>query len=128
MTVRRTAVPIVAISLLALSSPAAEAETLGRWCDQPVPNAAMAAGKDAVITIFIEDGLARATFEFADGSVWTPELVERGKGAFDVVGSPSGDGYRVNSMTGDLDLVDDIGFIRSAFRLGIEPNDGECYR
>lgn len=97
----------------------------GRWCDVMVP------GNDKfrreITIIAASHGLVARTRLF-DGSRQTLHLRERSSGILEVVGSGAGDKYRVSGGTGDLQLLDNDGLIRTATRLENTPQSGDCIR
>jgi hypothetical protein len=115
---------MLALALLAtgLSSGLALASevTIGRWCDQ------MALGKREMAIRVTDQGQAVAFSRFYGGSTLSAPLAENAGNIFAVIDSPSGDQYRVVPATGDLQLIDNDGLIRTATRLENEPQPGEC--
>lgn len=120
-----TAAAALALST-AMSSPDARAQetTLGRWCDKAIPSMPSIW---STITITVQaDGSVAATVNYRDGSVGDRVLTETGGGVMMVEGSGSGDRYRIVPSTGDLQLLDNDGLIRTAQRLENTPQAGEC--
>ncbi len=116
---------IIGLVLWIACANSATAETiLGRWCDKMVPNNP---SFWSVIIIEVQDnGDLAAIVNHRDGSVNESVLEEVGGDVMTVVGSSSGDKYRVVPSTGSLQLLDNDGFIRSAQRLENTPHAGEC--
>lgn len=115
-----------ALVLAALgAAPAMSAEiTIGRWCDRMLPN--MPQQNRTIEIVISESHSAVARNSFADGSMNEQMLEELGGDLYAVSDSPSGDRYRVVASSGDLQLLDVDGIIRTARRLEITPRDGEC--
>lgn len=105
-------------------SGASDDVVLGRWCDRMVPSMPR---MNAVLEIKISD-LDGVIIEssFRDGSSLRRVLEERGNEVYADPDSASGDRYRIVSSTGDLQLIDDDGLIRTARRLENVPRAGEC--
>lgn len=97
---------------------------IGRWCDRPIPNMRIA---DSVITIVVRGKAATIKREFADrkSKPSTERATERGG---DVYMSPAGDGYRIVSSSGDLQLFDGNGITRTARRLENTPSPDDCLK
>lgn len=97
---------------------------IGRWCDRPIPNMRVA---DSVITIVVRGKAATIKREFSDrkSKPSTKRVAERGG---EVYMTPSGDGYRIVSSSGDLQLFDGNGIIRTARRLENTPSPGDCLK
>ncbi|HVU13860.1 MAG TPA: hypothetical protein VHD90_21430 [Phototrophicaceae bacterium] len=107
-------------------SPQADA-IVGRWCDLSTPGHPL--GADRIMTIRNRDaGAVELDSTFRDGSHLTQRLTERANATFAVVDSPSHDLLRIVQSTGNLQLLDDDGFIREARRLGNTPRRDECLR
>ncbi|MGR9076303.1 hypothetical protein ACU8M5_08970 [Rhizobium leguminosarum] len=108
-----------------IASPAMPAEiTIGRWCDRMLPSTPQ---YNRIIEIVISEAhtpIARNSF--ADGSTSEQMLEELGDDLYGVSDSPSGDRYRLVASSGDLQLLDEDGVIRTAHRLENTPRDGEC--
>ena len=99
---------------------------LGRWCDQMMPNSQ---SMNRVITIEArDDGSTYVVSKFFDGSALEQQVSEQGGGIFAVIESDFGDRYRVVNATGELQLIDDDGLIRTAPRLENVPQPNDCIR
>ncbi len=118
-----TAFVAAIVSVVALPASAADI-TLGRWCDKVnafIPQA------DRVLTILIKDnGAVVAHSLFRDGSSGERALIEQRGDIFRVEDSPNGDSYRIVASTGDLQIFDRDGLIRSATRLENIVQQGDC--
>lgn len=116
---------LVMSSLLFFAIDTALAETImGRWCDRMLPTLPQ---YNQVLSIIIaKDGRVVGRSEYGEGSSYMVELWEEAGGIFSVVGSSSGDKWRVVPNTGELQLLDDDGLIRIATRLENTPTDKEC--
>ncbi|MFN4098184.1 MAG: hypothetical protein ACK4GT_00270 [Pararhodobacter sp.] len=111
-----------AIILAAVFCGPGQAESLGRWCSQPEGTFF---GMDAAIRIDVAgQGRAIASYEFPT-STTERELRMVGRTLFDV--EDDVDGYRILD-TGDLELFDDMGVIRTAFRMDKGTPAEECWR
>ncbi len=111
--------------LLAVVSFPAHAEplTIGRWCDRTVPNIR---DFDRVITIRLsEQGKLESYSQFADGSELVQELEEMSGSVFSIRESAYGDKYRVSGNSGELQLLDNDGLIRTAARLENVPEPSD---
>ena len=119
-----TAAILAAVFLLVPAADAAGGETtIGRWCDRMVPNSPK---YNRTITIVVtNDGRVAIKSNFKDGSSNTNELREAA-GVYVVIGSSYGDKYRIVPGSGELQLLDDDGFIRVAARLENTPQSNEC--
>lgn len=104
---------------------AASAETvLGRWCDRMLPNQPKYNG---IITILVTDGgSVQAFVKYGDGSSRKGTLREDGGNIYSKLGSATGDRYRIVPSTGNLQLIDNDGLIRTATRLENKAQPGEC--
>lgn len=105
--------------------PSAIADTvIGRWCDRQLPTLPKYNG---IITILINNqGGAEAHVKWNDGSSGKYKLKETSGRIFVKLDSGSGDKYRISPSTGDLQMLDNDGFIRDAKRLENKPQAGEC--
>jgi hypothetical protein len=105
-------------------SGASDDVVIGRWCDRMVPGMPR---MNAVLEIKISE-LEGVIIDssFQDGSSLRRVLEERGNEIYADPDSASGDRYRIVSSTGDLQLLDDDGLIRTARRLENVPRAGEC--
>ncbi|MGO7306905.1 hypothetical protein ACCS91_23740 [Rhizobium ruizarguesonis] len=114
---------LVAAALIA--TPAMPSEiTLGRWCDRMLPN--LPRYNRTIEIVISEAHTPIARNSFADGSTNEQILEELGGDLYAVSESPSGDRYRVVASSGDLQLLDGDGIIRTAGRLENTLRDGEC--
>ncbi len=103
---------------------AEEKNILGRWCDQMVPNSNKF---NRVITILLsKKGIPQVNSKYYDGSASKRNLTDLGNGMFKLNGSKSGDKYRIVPNTGELQLLDNDGFIRTARRLETSSRSGDC--
>ncbi|MBB4193035.1 hypothetical protein GGE45_001620 [Rhizobium aethiopicum] len=113
---KRYAIVLVAAALIA--APAMPAEiTIGRWCDRMLPN--LPRYNRTIEIVIFEAHTPIGRNSFADGSTNEQMLEELG-GDFYAVSespSPSGDRYRVVASSGDLQLLDEDGIVRTARRL-----------
>ncbi len=117
-------VTVVVLAAL-IAAPAMPAEiTIGRWCDRMLPN--MPQYNRTIEIVIFERHSPIARNSFADGSTYEQMLEELGGDLYAVSDSPSRDKYRVVASSGDLQLLDEDGIIRSARRLENTPLDGEC--
>lgn len=112
-----------AVALMGLSAgPAAAGDlVLGRWCD------ATMSYRGIIEIVITETGEATARYRYGDGSEHERRLIERGQAVYEEVDSPFGDKYRIVPVSGELQLLDREGYIRSARRLQAKPTKGECY-
>lgn len=98
--------------------------TIGRWCDRMVPNAPE---YNRIMEIVItKTGEAVLRYSSKEGSTYIDALREADGGFYEKVESRTGDKYRINPSSGDLQLVDNDGFIRRATRLENTPQQREC--
>ncbi len=113
---------LIGVYCLCLGSASAET-VLGRWCDKVLPSLPQ---YNSVITIVITDeGKVMLQDRFADGySALDQELREAAGGIYETVGTD--DKYRIVPSTGNLQLIDNDGLIRTAIRLENTPRSGEC--
>ncbi len=100
----------------------ADGNVLGRWCDLMVPGNKRF--RREITIVATGNGLVALTRLF-DGSRQTLRLHESGSFMM-VVNSGSGDAFRISGGTGNLQLLDRDGFIRSARRLENSPRPGDC--
>ncbi|ANL28656.1 hypothetical protein AMC90_CH02857 [Rhizobium phaseoli] len=108
-----------------IAAPAMPAEiTIGRWCDRMLPS--IPEYNRMIEIVISEANTPIARNSFADGSTNEQMLEELGGDLYAVSDSPSGDRYRVVASSGDLQLLDEDGVIRTARRLENTPRDGEC--
>lgn len=98
--------------------------TIGRWCDEMVPGNAKFRSEITITSSTV--GSKAATVRFSDGSQKARQLSELSGGRLLVVGSNTGDQYRISEGSGDLELSDRDGYIRSARRLESSPRSGDC--
>jgi len=112
------------VSLALARGPALAADTvLGRWCDRPLIGFI---ATHAVMTIRVNgSGSPELHNVYGDGSEGVRELVQVGEGQYKAVESSTDAGYVINKA-GDLELWDNLGFIRFARRLNGAPTSGEC--
>ncbi|MGY6661998.1 MAG: hypothetical protein ACXIVO_06725 [Glycocaulis sp.] len=105
-------------------SGASDDVVIGRWCDRMVPNMPR---MNAILEIKVSDrdGVIIDN-SFQDGSSRRRVLEERGNEIYADTDSVNGDRYRIVSSTGDLQLIDNDGLIRTARRLENVPRAGEC--
>lgn len=112
---------LLIVAALASATPGYATElVIGRWCDHPIPTMAVA---DNIIAIKITDDGAMLERQFQTSTSEAP-LDERGGDTY----FDGGDGYRIVSSSGDLQLLDGDGLIRVAKRLENTPQTGECLR
>jgi hypothetical protein len=112
---------LVAVLLLLCGNSSVAATRLGRWCDNAAPSWAI------ILTLEVVDGGVTLIVKPVSpkGSEFRREVTERGN-IFYKTDSPSGDRYRIVPGSGDLQLIDNDGLIRTAKRLRNEPQSGEC--
>ena len=108
------------LALAGLASSAQAGELVGQWCDRPLENMAI---MDSVISIEIRDGGPMLVDRFR-GSAREAALRREGEGVF--VEQETPDGYRIVGK--DLELFDDMGVIRTAFRMDDDAPAEECWR
>ena len=122
-----TAVIMTAVLLMPHATNATEGETtLGRWCDRMIPGTPKYNRTMAIV--ITNDGKIVLKSRFGDGSSSANELEESSGGIYLQIGSRFGDKYRVVPSTGELQLLDNDGLIRVAFRLENAPQRNECSR
>lgn len=110
--------------LLLFSNIAYGQDTVGRWCDQLIPNMPK---YNRVMSIVITDkGVAELRSDFNDGSGSVEELRERSSDKYESTEAQSGERYRIISENGDLQLIDEDGPIRTAQRLEEDAQPDEC--
>ena len=97
--------------------------TIGRWCDRMVPN--MPKFNHTMTIVAMNDGKVVLRSNFGDGSSTTSQLREVGGDIYEQVGGSAGDKFRIVPSTGDLQLLDNDGLIRTAKRLENTPRSGE---
>jgi len=98
---------------------------LGRWCDTMVPGNRKYRRE---IKIVVTNSGAIARTKLFDGSRRSMNLSELSGGVFTVIGSSSGDAFRISGGSGELQLLDRDGYIRSARRLENNSAGGDCVR
>lgn len=114
----------VAFVLAAATSAAAADTIIGRWCNRSISGNPRS---NQVLAIVATDaGKVVLISQFGDGSSGTDELRETAGGIYELVGSRSGDKYRIIPSTGNLQLLDADGFIGVATRLENTPRSREC--
>lgn len=97
--------------------------TIGRWCDVLIPGGTLTQLIEFIITT---DGSITFRRTFSDGSGGTSDLEELGNETYAEVDASFGEKYRIVAASGDLQLLDDDGLIRTARRLENSPRAGEC--
>lgn len=117
------------IALIAFMSSVASQATaseivVGRWCDRMLPN--MPDFNRIIEIVINEDDEVIMRNDFADGSSGQDKLEEVSGSRYVKIDSPSGDNYRIVSSSGDLQLLDEDGLIRTATRLENKASSGEC--
>lgn len=116
---------LVAALILTLATELARSETtIGRWCDRMIPN--LPEYNRTIGIVIADDGKVLLTSNLRDGSSSVNELREMSGGIYEVIGSSTGDKYRIVPSTGNLQLLDDDGLIRVANRLENTPHANEC--
>jgi hypothetical protein len=115
---------LAAVVLFVLFQPAYGETTIGRWCDGMIPN--MPKYNRTMAIVAGDDGKIVLQSKFGDGSSRTSQLRESAGGIYELVGSGSGDKYRIIPSDGSLQLLDNDGLIRVATRLGNTPKSDEC--
>jgi hypothetical protein len=94
---------------------------IGRWCDR------MAPGLSAIMQISADNsGSVGMRVSYSDGSGAEFALDELGAEVYAEPDNSWGERYRIVPATGELQLLDDDGLIRTASRLENTPRDGEC--
>ncbi|MHA7873167.1 MAG: hypothetical protein ACX939_12525 [Hyphococcus sp.] len=115
----------MSLVVLMVASPAAYAETIvGRWCDQMIPNNPKFRAELSIVIKDNGDVVMRS--KYADGSGGTYPLNEIGNDMYEQQNSRHGDKYRIVRSTGELQLLDNDGLIRTAKRLENTPHRGDC--
>ena len=97
---------------------------VGRWCDEMTP--AMPSMNSVLAIVLTRDGIYLMQAEFGDGSSAQYRLEQRSGSIFEKTGSSFGDKYRITKSTGNLQLLDNDGPIRTAKRLDNTPISAEC--
>ena len=114
---------VQSVALTMVAHTPAHADTLvGRWCDTMIPG--QLKYKQLIVITITDKGAAEMHSELGDGSSGTYRLKEKSGNIFEMVGSGSGDKYRVVPGNGDLQLLDNEGLIRTARRLDAKPRGG----
>ena len=107
-----------------LTTTASAEITVGRWCDQLLPNNPKF---KAELSIVVEDnGDVVLRSKHADGSSGSDPLDELGNDIYANADSPHGEKYRIVPKTGELQLIDNDGLIRTANRLENDAVSGDC--
>jgi hypothetical protein len=116
---------VAVVLLVILAHAPAYGETLvGRWCDAMIPGMPKF---NRLIVININDtGVVEVNSKFEDGSSNTSKLKEISGGIFKQIGSKTGDKYRVVPGSGELQLLDNDGLIRTARRLEAKAKARDC--
>ncbi|MCH7807047.1 MAG: hypothetical protein IH995_07895 [Proteobacteria bacterium] len=97
---------------------------IGRWCDEMIPSMPQYNG---VLSIVISnDGIPLLLSSYNDGSSRENKLREIPGGIYEQIGSATGDKYRIAPSSGNLQLIDNDGLIRTAKRLENSPQLREC--
>ena len=107
------------------NSPSTQEYIIGRWCDRR-----LASTEEYSNLIEIVGGEAGSVVQrstFADGASTQSVLEEVGDGVFLVAGSSSGERYRIVPNTGDLQILDNDGVIRTASRIKSSDSNSSCY-
>ena len=121
----KTAMILAAGFLLALITDAEGSDsTIGRWCDRMIPN--LSKYNQTMAIVIANDGKVILKSNFNDGSSSINELREAAGSIYEKIGSRSGDKYRIDPSTGNLQLLDEDGLIRVATRLENTPQRNEC--
>ena len=116
---------LLTVFLVGVFMGTAHAETtVGRWCDKQIPTMPKYNGILAIV--ITDDGSVELRTRWGDGSSLITELSEQSGGIYAAVGSSSGDRYRVVPTDGNLQLLDNDGFIRVAIRVENTPQPGDC--
>ena len=76
--------------------------------------------------VIANDGKVMLKSNFNDGSSSINELREAAGSIYEKIGSRSGDKYRIDQSTENLQLLDEDGLIRVATRLENTPQRNEC--
>ena len=96
---------------------------VGQWCDRPVESIP---GTFAIYEITLDErAVPFVHITFADGSSLQEELVVAVNNTFDKT-SPDGDYFHINPETGQLDLMDEFGLIRSAKPIESKTQFSKC--
>jgi len=114
---------LTAFLLAAIMSTAHAETSIGRWCDEAIPNLPQ---YNSILEIVISDGGAiELRIRNGDGTRTVTALSELGGGIYAAAGSSTGDKYRVEP-DGSLALLNYEGFARLAMRLDDTPKRGDC--
>ncbi|WP_294924186.1 hypothetical protein [uncultured Paracoccus sp.] len=108
---------------LASSIGMASEVTIGRWCDAFAPSVNITQTIEFVTSSNKSLTIRRS---FSDGSGSETVLEELGNETYAEADASFGEKYRIVPSTGDLQLLDDDGLIRTAKRLENAPQEGEC--
>lgn len=114
---------LVLVPAIAASGAVAET-TIGRWCDRMIPS--MPKYNRILEVVVTNSGGVEVRSNLNDGSPLTNDLREVAGNMYEVVGSTSGEKYRILSNDGNLQLIDEDGIIRVASRLENKRQSGEC--
>ena len=98
--------------------------TIGRWCDQLVPN--MPQYNRVMSIVITDDSRIELQSDFNDDSSSIKELRELSADIFEPIEARFGERYRISSSDGNLQLIDEDGLIRTARRLENSAQPGEC--
>lgn len=115
---------LIFTSIVSMSFPAYGNTTIGRWCDRMIPS--MPKFNRTMTIIIDNNGAPVLNSKFNDGSSSKDKLKEDKGGFYIKIGSKHGDKYRVVENSGNLQLLDSDGLIRTAKRLENTPKKGEC--
>lgn len=116
---------IFTLPVLLLTVGSAYAETtIGRWCSKTIPN--MPKYNQIMEIVALDDGNVVLRSSFGDGSTKTDKLEESAGNLYKKAGSGSGDKYRIVASSGNLQLLDNDGLVRTAKKLENSPQKGEC--
>ena len=114
----------MALCLALVPSTGVASETMiGRWCDVVLRSANITQTIEFVI---VADGALLMRRAFSDGSSDEVPLEELGGEVYAEVDADFGERYRIVGSSGELQLLDDDGLIRTARRLENTPRAGDC--
>ena len=112
------------LAAMVFAQTAAAETVLGRWCDHRVPS--MPQYNGVIELVSTDAGVLQAHYRFADGSELTEQIRKKSKTTYEVIESATQDQYRVVPGTGDLQLIDQDGIIRTAKRLRSSHEAASC--
>ena len=114
------------LAAMVFAQTAAAETSLGLWCDHRAPS--MPQYNGIIELVSTDAGVLQARFRFADGSEVTQQVRKKSKTTYEVINSTWREQYRVVPRTGDLELIDQDGIIRTAKRLRSSRETASCIR